>query len=435
MNLLLAAGKMRFPLPQLPEDYCAPWVTCLGRDQLWEWFDVGVLIVFLSLAAWFALRVRRRRWIAVLSILCLIYFGFWRSGCVCTVGSIGNVTLAMMDSSINLPLSVLAFFLIPMVFTLFWGRGFCAAVCPLGSLQDLVSVWSLPIPAVLERFLRLSAYLFLGLAILHAATGGRLLICQYDPFVSLFWREGQSYQWVLLAIVLGVSLVIGRPYCRFLCPYGVLLRQMSRIAKWRVTVSPQDCIKCRSCEKACPFGAIRKPEPKRPSPSVFERRRLLILMLALPIFVGLGASLGNRYFTVLGSGHPKVRNLQRLENQAAKDNEDKLKLENILKSKQAELKNAQSAVEPFRRGAGMLGGVIFLMIGLKLMGAYIHYRRNDYEADRGDCLACGRCFAYCPIEKQRREGKHRFIERTERGQENHSGSDTNGGSLRKFRQQ
>jgi polyferredoxin len=56
--------------------------------------------------------------------------------------------------------------------------------------------------------------------------------------------------------VLVLSTFIGRPYCRFLCPYGVLLGWLSRLSWSGVTITPDECVVCRLCEDACPFGAI-----------------------------------------------------------------------------------------------------------------------------------------------------------------------------------
>lgn len=55
----------------------------------------------------------------------------------------------------------------------------------------------------------------------------------------------------------------------------------------------------------------------------------------------------------------------------------------------------------FRTGGRFLGAFIGLVIGMKLLLTSIKRTRTDYEADRGMCLACGRCFEYCPIERRR----------------------------------
>jgi ferredoxin len=40
--------------------------------------------------------------------------------------------------------------------------------------------------------------------------------------------------------------------------------------------------------------------------------------------------------------------------------------------------------------------------GLTWLGSFRRRRNADYEPDRGECLSCGRCFAYCPREHLRR---------------------------------
>ena len=44
--------------------------------------------------------------------------------------------------------AVIAIFALPLVFTLFFGRSFCASVCPLGAVQELVAVRPVQVPAV-----------------------------------------------------------------------------------------------------------------------------------------------------------------------------------------------------------------------------------------------------------------------------------------------
>ncbi|MBU4459622.1 MAG: 4Fe-4S binding protein, partial [Verrucomicrobia bacterium] len=114
------------------------------------WADVGVLSGALGLAAWLALVRRSRRGLFLLAVACLAYFGFWRKGCICPVGSIQNVTLGLADPSYGIPLTVAALFLLPLVFALFFGRVFCASVCPLGAIQEMVIVRPLRLPAWLQ---------------------------------------------------------------------------------------------------------------------------------------------------------------------------------------------------------------------------------------------------------------------------------------------
>ena len=55
-------------------------------------------------------------------------------------------------------------------------------------------------------------------------------------------------------------------------------------------------------------------------------------------------------------------------------------------------------------GGWWLGGWIGLVVTVMLIGLSTLPVRNDYEADRGRCLSCARCFEYCPTEHERRKG-------------------------------
>lgn len=55
----------------------------------------------------------------------------------------------------------------------------------------------------------------------------------------------------------------------------------------------------------------------------------------------------------------------------------------------------------FGLGGWIFGGFVGLVMGLKLIGPSVRRQRKDYEADRASCLACGRCFEYCPKEHVR----------------------------------
>ncbi|MGB9602381.1 MAG: 4Fe-4S binding protein, partial [Limisphaerales bacterium] len=179
-------GIERFPPPDFePGTYTMPTPTKPpARAYYWEFIDMFLLVAVLSLASYFALRLRSRRHLFWLTLFSIFYFGFIRQGCVCPIGSIQNVTLALFNNNYAVPVSVMFFFLMPLVFTLFFGRTFCAAVCPLGAIQDIV-VWKpIKIKPWIENALRIIPFVYLGLAVLFAATGSAFLICEYDPFIS-----------------------------------------------------------------------------------------------------------------------------------------------------------------------------------------------------------------------------------------------------------
>ena len=106
------------------------------------------LLAALSLATYFALVTRSRRNLLLLTIASLFWFGFWRGGCVCPIGATQNVALALFDTTYVVPVTVVVFFTLPLVFTLFFGRTFCALFCPLGAVQELVSLGSVTVPTV-----------------------------------------------------------------------------------------------------------------------------------------------------------------------------------------------------------------------------------------------------------------------------------------------
>lgn len=233
----------------------------LPRADWLEYLDVAVLAVMMAVVAWIVLRRRSRNLLVFVSIGCLVYFGFYREGCVCPIGAIQNVAVALTDPHYAIPRVVIALFFLPLAMSLLFGRVFCGGVCALGAIQDLVVVRPLHLPRLLDKLLGTFKYVYLVWAIWFAiqpAAERDFVICRFDPFVGLFRLTGPGHMLILGGGFLLLGLFIGRPYCRFLCPYGALLSLLSRFAWRSVTITPDDELDCGLCARACPFGAIEK---------------------------------------------------------------------------------------------------------------------------------------------------------------------------------
>ncbi|MBP7737908.1 MAG: 4Fe-4S binding protein [Spirochaetes bacterium] len=207
----------------------------------------------------------------------------------------------------------LAYASILLIITLVLGRGFCGWICPLGALLDLLSYFRM---LILRLFrlkekeaepmpLRYGKYLLLGATII-AAIGGLQLAWFLDPitvfarsfsftlhplisgsidraFTSLLGATGYPgwlesiYDYlregflslstpifnhagsilVIFLLILALSLVKRRFWCRYLCPLGATLALPSLGSLLRRDATP--CVKnCGVCGNLCRMNAIRK---------------------------------------------------------------------------------------------------------------------------------------------------------------------------------
>lgn len=197
-----------------------------------------------------------RTLLLLLSVATLGFAGLDLPSIHCIVEGFFSARLA--QEFLKLPMVLkLAVAFVPAVF---FGRVFCGYVCPKGAAQELVYVRRLGrrVPRGLDRALRLGPYLSLGLLIAAPLLLDRRIWAELDPFLWLFQAHGHLPGLVLLGLVAPASLVLCRPFCRYLCPMVPIFRVLSRLAPVRRAADPARCRGCAAGVKACDYAVITR---------------------------------------------------------------------------------------------------------------------------------------------------------------------------------
>lgn len=405
LPLMQVFAQNRFPKPDFESGYQYPDLYYhTPNELLWEVLDVVMLLALLLTATW-AIYKRRKPmiWVSVVSVL---YFGFFREGCVCSVGSIQNVVLALADGTYSMPWNVLLFFLLPVVFALIFGRVFCSGVCPIGALQELVNVRNGKMNKAVEAVLGLLPWLYLILTILFAATRSQFLICRFDPFIGIFRLGGDMGLLVFGIVLLVISVFTGRPFCRFLCPYGALLSLFSAVSVRKIEITQKKCINCELCHNACPVDAIRAPYANNVKEERTEGvKRIIGYMLVLPVLMAAGALLMRASSDSLSTANREVRLYEMVTEYEAQSDPQTIPLEveafYMEGRTMDDLAASADAVRAqFRTISTWCGAFMGLVLSIALIRFSVKRRRETYEIDMSSCVACGKCFEYCPQNKK-----------------------------------
>ncbi len=153
-----------------------------------------------------------------------------------------------------------------------WGRGlFCGWMCPFGSLSELlykIGGWiglkrfQRALPKPLHDKLKWIKYgVFFGLlgVSLFSMTLAEQL-AEVEPFKTTFLVGllNRSWPYTLFAVgLLGISIFIERPFCKYLCPLGAGLAVPSTF-RWFGLKRKMECNTCTACAKGCGSLAIDK---------------------------------------------------------------------------------------------------------------------------------------------------------------------------------
>lgn len=185
---------------------------------------IAVLVVVLC-AAILPLFVKDRRYRYVQLALNVAVLGFW-SGTFLSY----EVFVNYISNGVNLWQSIIVLLMLVVAFVYpYFGKKnhYCAWVCPLGSLQELAGKTT-------KFKLRMSPRLIKGLTMFQECLWLVLMfvMCAGIWFEWMDWELftafifNQAAMGVLIAAVLfiALSVIVNRPYCRFVCPTGCLFQ-------------------------------------------------------------------------------------------------------------------------------------------------------------------------------------------------------------------
>jgi len=200
------------------------------------------------------------------------------------------------------------------------------------------------------------------------------------------------------------GIFIARPYCRFLCPYGVLLNWISRFSWKHITITPTTCIQCRLCEDSCPYDAIDMPVTgKNPENRSTTIRKLMIICFMVPFFTLLGGWTGSQLHETLAGVSGKVRLARTLLVPGKAANEPESLEISAFKASGKPVSQvfteASEMLKQFYMAGWILGCFLGLVFGITLASRMVTTYRTDYTPNKGTCFSCTRCVDYCPVKK------------------------------------
>ena len=106
---------------------------------------------------------------------------------------------------------------------------YCANICPFGSAQELAGKLSRRKLRITPRILKLLSVLrnlLWGVLMALLLTGTCTAWIDYELFTAFLYSSASVWVTVLAALSLVLSVWVPRPYCRFVCPTGALIKSV-----------------------------------------------------------------------------------------------------------------------------------------------------------------------------------------------------------------
>ena len=189
-----------------------------------------VALVVVLLGAVVPLFYNNRRLHLVQLAVNVVVLGLW-------TGTFVSYTLFLRVFSGGVSLSAIGAFAAPLLMLIvaliypLAGRSghYCANICPFGSAQELAGKLSRRKLRITPRVLKLLSVLrnlLWGVLMALLLTGTCTAWIDYELFTAFLYSSASVWVTVLAALFLVLSVWVPRPYCRFVCPTGALVKSV-----------------------------------------------------------------------------------------------------------------------------------------------------------------------------------------------------------------
>ncbi|MEG0918581.1 MAG: 4Fe-4S binding protein [Anaerovoracaceae bacterium] len=202
--------------------------------------------------------------------------------CYSCPGAIGSCPIGSLQSALagrekNVPYFIIGILLF---LGIMMGRLVCGFLCPFGFFQDLlykVKIKKRKINTNIDKKLRFLKYIVLVLfviilpVVIVDSTGlGEPMFCKWlcpagtfeagipliitNPTLRYTLGFIFSFKMLILLSIIILSMIVYRPFCKYLCPLGAFYGMFNKLSFYQMKVDFNKCNGCKECVKTCKMG-------------------------------------------------------------------------------------------------------------------------------------------------------------------------------------